>query len=417
MNGIHDDPAAPATILVVDDEIRDQELIRIHFTEEGYQVHCAGSARDALRMIDDRRPDVIVLDVLLPDTDGYHLAAEIKSNPANRNTPILLVTALNDREARLRGLASGADDFLTKPLDGAELRARVRNLLRLKVAYEEVSCRNAEIAAALAEARKAHRAAEEANAAKTHLLRVMSHELRTPLNAITGYAQLLELGVHGELNAEQGQDVTKIKRAAGYLTRLIGDVLTSERFDFARPLELAAVPVSRLLSDVDELCALQAEQGGLALAVVCPAEDMLATGDVERVQQILLNLVTNAMKFTARGGTIRVSCSRTGGTIAMSVRDTGVGISQAQAEWIFEPFTQIDRHLTRVQDRGLGLGLAISRELARAMGGDLTLASKVGEGSTFTLTLPAWQEPGAAHGAAAQVTASSHSHSPAEREW
>ena len=378
-----------ARILIVDDQLHDRQLMEILLTAEGYRLQTARSGQEALTMVREQPPDLILLDVMMPGTDGYQVTAELKANAASRNIPVILFTALDDRDARLLGLRSGAEDFLSKPIDGAELCVRVRNLLRLKTAYEELRLRNAEIAVALADAREARREAEDANAAKTHFLRVMSHELRTPLNAIAGYAQLLEDGVRGAINADQTRDLVRIRSAARYLTRLIGDVLTAERLEVARPLELVTFAVRPVLAEIEGLCTLQAKAGGLTLAFIAPREDVLVIADVERFQQILLNLVTNAIKFTPRDGRVEVAWSADAKQLSVSVTDSGIGIRSTDIDRVFDPFVQIDRHLISVAERGVGLGLAISRQLARAMGGELALQSTEGVGSVFTLTLPA----------------------------
>jgi signal transduction histidine kinase len=230
--------------------------------------------------------------------------------------------------------------------------------------------------------------AEHANNAKTQFLRAMSHELRTPLNAISGYTEILEMGIRGTVNPAQVKDLGRIKRASAYLLRLINDVLTIARLEGARPLHLVSIAVNPVLSEVESLCILQAKANGLELSVAECEHEMFACADAERFQQILLNLVTNAVKFTAKGGRINVTCDDDSGAVRVRVQDTGVGVRMLDLERVFEPFVQIDRHLTTETQQGVGLGLSISRELARAMSGDLTLESIEGVGSTFTLTLP-----------------------------
>jgi signal transduction histidine kinase len=265
---------------------------------------------------------------------------------------------------------------------------RVRNLLRLKSYGDRLRTAHAALATALAEASEARLMAEHANNAKTQFLRAMSHELRTPLNAISGYTEILEMGIRGVVNPAQVKDLGRIKRASAYLLRLINDVLTIARLEGARPLHLISIAVNPLLSEVEGLCILQAKANGLTLMVTNCQHDIFATADAERFQQILLNLITNAIKFTSRGGTITVTADDDTGAVRVRVSDTGVGIPPSDIERVFEPFVQIDRHLTSDTQQGVGLGLSISRELARAMRGDLTLESKEGVGSTFTLTLP-----------------------------
>jgi signal transduction histidine kinase len=265
---------------------------------------------------------------------------------------------------------------------------RVRNLLRLKTYGDKLRVAHAALAVALEEASDARLMAEHANNAKTQFLRAMSHELRTPLNAISGYTEILEMGIRGVVNPAQVKDLGRIKRASAYLLRLINDVLTIARLEGARPLHLISIAVNPVLSEVEGLCILQAKANALELTVTECEHEIFATADAERFQQILLNLVTNAIKFTPKGGSISVTCDDDTGVVRVRVKDTGVGVRLLDIERVFEPFVQIDRHLTTDTQQGVGLGLSISRELARAMKGDLTLESAEGVGSAFTLTLP-----------------------------
>jgi signal transduction histidine kinase len=383
--GIND---IPPRVLIVDDERRNAELLKVMLVPEGYALLTASSGEEALGLLAVQQPDLILLDVMMPGMDGYEVAGKIKENPATRNIPVIMLTALDDRNARMLGLNAGAEDFLTKPVDRAELCVRVRNLLRLKAYGDELRSAHAALGVALAEAGEARLMAEHANNAKTQFLRAMSHELRTPLNAISGYTEILEMGIRGVVNPAQVKDLGRIKRASAYLLRLINDVLTIARLEGARPLHLISIAVNPVLAEVESLCVLQARANGLTLTVTECAHEIFATADAERFQQILLNLVTNAIKFTPRGGSINVTADDDTGAVRVRVNDTGVGVRLVDIERVFEPFVQIDRHLTTETQQGVGLGLSISRELARAMHGDLTLESTEGTGSTFTLTLP-----------------------------
>jgi signal transduction histidine kinase len=378
----------PPRVLIVDDERRNAELLKVMLLPEGYVLLTATSGEDALALLADQQPDLILLDVMMPGMDGYQVATRIKQNPATNNIPVIMLTALDDRNARMLGLNAGAEDFLTKPVDRAELCVRVRNLLRLKAYGDKLRVAHAALATALTEASEARLMAEHANNAKTQFLRAMSHELRTPLNAISGYTEILEMGIRGTVNPAQVKDLGRIKRASAYLLRLINDVLTIARLEGARPLHLVSIAVNPVLSEVESLCILQAKANGLELSVAECEHEMFACADAERFQQILLNLVTNAVKFTPKGGGINVTCDDDSGVVRVRVQDTGVGVRMLDLERVFEPFVQIDRHLTTETQQGVGLGLSISRELARAMSGDLTLDSVEGVGSTFTLTLP-----------------------------
>ena len=234
----------------------------------------------------------------------------------------------------------------------------------------------------------ARQAADEANKAKSTFLAVMSHELRTPLNAIGGYVQLLEMGVHGPVTPAQREALERIDRSQRLLLRLINDVLNLARIEAGR-VDYAVAPVS-LLSAVAATVPMiepQAAAKKMRLDVAVPPE-VVASGDRDKIQQILLNLLTNAVKFTSSGGSIRVEAeAQSSSRVALRVHDTGHGIPADMLEKVFEPFIQVDAGHSRAGE-GTGLGLAISRDLARGMGGDLRVQSQLGVGSTFELILP-----------------------------
>ncbi len=237
------------------------------------------------------------------------------------------------------------------------------------------------------DAERARADAEIANRSKSDFLATMSHELRTPLNAIGGYADLLLTGVRGALSPEQADDVRRMQRAGRHLLGLINDVLNYTRLE-ASQIDVRHEPF-RLADVLDEANAMiepQARTKSIAFerAVVDPRA--LAAGDRDKVLQIVLNVLTNAVKFTRGGGRVTVRVWSDGDPIRVAVSDTGRGIPADQLGAIFEPFVQVGRKLSGV-DEGAGLGLSISRGLARAMGGELTVESTPNVGSTFTLTL------------------------------
>ena len=237
-------------------------------------------------------------------------------------------------------------------------------------------------------AEEARQRAEEANRAKTDFLAKMSHELRTPLNAIGGHAELIELGVHGPVTPEQLSALERIRRNERHLLALINDLLDFSKLEAGVVrLEPRDVNVNELIASLEPLIGQLFSAKGVNYTVGECDSTIVARGDHERIVQIGLNLLTNALKATAPGGEVEVSCNSADDHVAIHVRDTGVGIPPERLEAVFSPFTQLGRALNS-PDTGVGLGLAISRELARAMGGDVTVESEPGVGSTFTLTLP-----------------------------
>lgn len=243
--------------------------------------------------------------------------------------------------------------------------------------------------AARREAEDARQRADEANAAKAQFLTTMSHELRTPLNAIAGYAQLLELGVHGPVTEAQLQALGRIRRSQEHLLGLINSVLNYAKLEAGKvEYELTTVSVPAMLDSVEQLVAAQARSRRLTLERRTCATSLDVRADADKLRQVLLNLLSNALKFTPAGGTITLGCRpERDNAVALYVSDTGRGIPREQLPRIFDPFVQVGRRLTST-DEGTGLGLAISRDLAAGMGGELTAESTEGVGSTFTLVLP-----------------------------
>jgi signal transduction histidine kinase len=232
-------------------------------------------------------------------------------------------------------------------------------------------------------------AAEEGSRVKSEFLRNMSHELRTPLNAIGGFAELIEMGAQGPVTDEQHASLARITRNQQHLVTLVGEILNFVRVESGRmEYQIADVQMDRALSDIAEMLSGVIKEKGLTLDGPRCGANAVARADSDRVRQILLNLVMNAVKYTPRGGgTIALSCRVMSDSVITDVADTGRGIPPEKLEVIFEPFVQLATSLTDRQG-GIGLGLAISRDLARGMEGDLTVQSTVGVGSQFTLRLP-----------------------------
>ena len=258
----------------------------------------------------------------------------------------------------------------------------------LEVQSEELREANDALQALNEDLQRQREAADEANKAKSSFLAVMSHELRTPLNAIGGYVQLIEMGVHGPITDDQRNALRRIDRAQRHLLRLINDVLNLSRIEAGRVDYLVeTVSLTEVVASILPMVEPQMASKELRFDVAVPS-GIAARADREKVQQVLLNLLTNAIKFTAAGGRLTLEAgTREPSKAYLRVSDTGRGIPAEMLERVFEPFIQVDVSRSRTVE-GSGLGLAISRDLARGMGGDLRAESELGVGSTFELVLP-----------------------------
>jgi hypothetical protein len=317
------------------------------------------------------------------EEEGWRLRKDGKRFWAN-----VVITAVRRADGSLAGFAKVTRDL-------TERRAAQQRELEAarQIAAEEAARRTAEANRERTEqlyetAQEARARADEANRAKSQFLAAMSHELRTPLNAIAGYADLIAMGVRGPVTQDQRDDLDRIKRSQQHLLGIINDILNFSRVEAGQAnYNYSTVPAGEVMRAVTQMVEPQAKAKGLRLSIhECPV-DVSMWADRSKLEQILLNLLSNAVKFT-ESGEVSVACDwQDSQHVAMSVTDTGVGISEDQLERVFEPFVQVGRSLTQPHE-GTGLGLAISRDLARAMGGEISAASRIGSGSTFVLTLP-----------------------------
>ena len=273
----------------------------------------------------------------------------------------------------------------------AEVREREQHDLtqQLRIQARELEARTREAEEARQRADNARARADEANRAKAQFLAAMSHELRTPLNAIGGYTDLITMGLSGPVTPQQAEQLVRIKRSQEHLLGIINDILNFSRIEAGQlSYDLGPVTLRDVLDSVVQMITPQAHARGLRIQDQSCRHDIVAWADRAKVEQIALNLVSNAVKFTLPGGSIILSCDVLGDDrVLLEVRDTGSGIPPEQLEAIFEPFVQVGRTLITNRE-GTGLGLAISRDLARAMGGDVGVESEIDVGSAFKLMLP-----------------------------
>lgn len=382
-------------ILIVDD--RGENLLALSnlLSSEDVEIITAASGMDALALLLEHEIALALLDVQMPQMNGFELARLMRAGSRSRHVPIIFVTASQGTSEQIfEGYEHGAVDYLLKPLDPHVVRSKVRVFLELEQKTKALAQKSLDLAAKLQEVEALKDAAETANQAKSRFLANMSHEIRTPLGAVLGYADLLR--DQSATPEEREVSLAALTRNGQLLLRLIDDVLDLAKVEAERlDVDLQPVAMSELLADVRAVHAHRAEQKGITLKLV-PKGLLPKTviTDALRLKQILNNIVGNAIKFTARGGVeVQISYDpQKKAGLRFEVKDSGIGLSAEQAVRLFTPFMQADSS-TRRKFGGTGLGLVISRQLAQLLGGDVVLSqSGTGAGSTFVIAVNAGKE-------------------------
>jgi len=436
-------------ILIVEDSPTQAERLRRLIQSLHYNARVATNGQLALAAIRERKPHLVLSDIVMPEMNGYDLCRAIKSDPTLRDIPVILVTSLNDPKDIIRGIECGADNFIRKPYAEDYLLNRISHMLMnqklrknqnveigialylgdqkhfinaerqqildlLISTYEQAVQVNGELQARERQVielnmRLAHHAAEletinreialknlelaEASRMKSAFIANMSHELRTPLNAIIGFTGALLMKLPGPLTPDQDKQLNTIRASARHLLSLINDILDVAKIE-AGKLTLSIEPVhcQELMAEVADTLRPLAQQKGLALEMELGTENQPPTiidTDRRALTQILINLLNNAIKFTEQG-TVRISLAQReeDGVLVteMSIADSGAGIKEEDQAKLFQAFSQLDSTSTRHVE-GAGLGLYLCQNLANAIGGALFFNSDYGSGSTFTLAL------------------------------
>jgi signal transduction histidine kinase len=353
-------------VLIVDDSEDDIEMLQRFLGGEDTVVRGLQDPTQAERVFAEFKPDLVLLDLHMPSLDGFEILRRLREARSRLGfLPVVVLTGDVGQVARNSALDLGADDYLTKPLDRLEVILKVRNLLATRRLHVELSL---------------------ASQHKSEFLASMSHELRTQLSSIIGFSELLLYDDSGKFGESKRQEfLGQINSSGRYLLTLTNDILDLSKVEAGQVvLRIENAVVADVLRGVVGTMEPLAAKKAIHLEADGAAAGQVPV-DVGKLNQMLLNLVSNAVKFTPEGGTVMIGAQRLADAVEISVSDNGIGIAMSDREHLFEEFRQLD---SATDKHGTGLGLAITKRFVELHGGQIRLESELGKGSVFTLTLP-----------------------------
>jgi two-component system sensor histidine kinase/response regulator len=357
---------ASACILVVDDQPANIQIIGAILGPMGHEIVPASNGVTALKRMALRPPDIILLDVLMPEMDGYEVCRHLKENPAWKDIPIIFLSAADDKDLIVRALNAGGVDYITKPFNHAELVSRVHTQLSLKVARDRLK-----------------QLAED----KDELLGILAHDLKNHLGGMNMSAELM----HGQIEQFQDERLTRLSenilRSSSQLLSFVKEFLANTASDNAFVARSSIVDLTETASNVVKQYLEAARRKNLKIQTFFPPENALVIADASALVQVLDNLLSNAVKFSPTGKKIFVAVRPAGGHVECSIRDEGPGFTPGDKEKMFRRYGRLSARPTGGEP-STGLGLSIVRKLMQAMNGELSFESEHGQGAAFVIKLP-----------------------------
>jgi signal transduction histidine kinase len=364
-------------VLIVDDQEANRLLLRDLLESQGHEVAEAVDGVEALQRVADAAPDVVLLDVGMPGIDGFEVCRRLKADPATATIPVLLVTALSQRDQRLLGIGAGANDYITKPIDKSDLSLRVRNAIRMRQLYVEIEGQ--------------YRRLEKLELLRDSLVHMIVHDLRSPLAGIRAYLDLMKMDGEGKLEPEMAESIDEARKVAVDMTEMVSDLLDVSRLEAGQMLlELSQIDLGALATEVAAMVGRASHR--VSVRMEASAEQARIIGDASVIRRVVTNLVGNAVKFSPTSSQIVLLVQGNDTEAKVSVTDRGPGIAPEFHEKIFEKFGQVEAARQGTKHSS-GLGLTFCKFAVEAHGGRIGLESVVGRGSTFWFALPVHGPP------------------------
>ena len=370
-------PVTAPSILIVDDTPENLQLLNGMLKGRGYKARPVPSGEMALRAAKSDPPDLILLDINMPEMNGYEVCRRLKGDPALAAIPVIFISALNETMDKVKAFGLGGVDYITKPFQFEEVHARVETHLKLRQLQKELERQNQQL-------KESYDRLRELETLRDNLVHLVVHDLRSPLAMMAGYVDLIKVKIAAKLNASEVGYIDVVGKHTAKLLDMVTTLLDVSRMEAGQmPLNRQACDLAGVAKEVTDSFSVLAGRRQLSIESLSGPLSVHADKDV--LQRVIANLVGNAIKFTPDGGQIRVTIGRKDSMARVAVTDSGPGIPAEYHAKVFEKFGQVDKQARR---HSTGLGLTFCKLAVQAHGGEIGVESEVGKGSTFWFALP-----------------------------
>jgi signal transduction histidine kinase len=367
-----------ATICVIDDNPDNVDLLEQELSDAGYRVVTALGGESGLEVIANEKPDIVLLDIMMPDLSGYDVCRQLRRDEETVALPIILVTAKTGTRDEVKGLDAGANDYVIKPINIDTLLARVRTQLRIKTLQDEL--------------RRSYESFIRLDRARQDMISMLAHDMKTPLMTVSASTKLL-MDSQVQADSDRISQVSSLMlKSAHKLRELVEDFLSLARWDrTGLAAEITVCDLGEIVRDVHDSCETLIRDRGLTVETDLPQSELSVCADPVLLHRVWQNLLSNAIKYNRQGGSITLRAQEENGIVTCEVADTGIGIPADVLPRVFEIFFRPEG---RKEIEGSGLGLAVVRAILRAHNSDHEISSIEGEGTRFTFKLSAEKAPG-----------------------